>query len=235
MAAIDISTVIPRDLASRFRGGRVGMGYDVASSIQRKANPSALAMMEYDGLAYRVAFAVRWRTNDTRVNKAILRAAALAIPHHLRQGVSIDASNEALAAEAMRRFMTQYLSVHLVKGGETINYMGQAYKAKTLLGNLYVNLFADNLIALPPDDWIFSDHRQVVRNGSEFHADVAPDGVHADVFDACKLALWTFKSGSGPIQIEAVNTLSYEEDDEALWHTTPLEASLSGIDISSTF
>lgn len=235
MPTINIHDVIPRDLASRFRGGRVGIGYDVASSVNRKANPSALTMMEYDGLAYRAQFIVRWRTDDTRVNQAILRAAVRAIPRHLRQGLSIDASNETLAARDMARLLSPDIAVHLVKGGDTIEYEGQAYKAKTLLGNLYTNLFQDNLIALPPDDWIFADHRQVVRNGSEFFAEVAPDGCHADVFDACKHALWTFKVSSGPAQIEAVDVTSSDEDDEALWQMTPLEAELSGIDISSLF
>ena len=208
MATVDISTVIPRDLALRFRGGKVGIGYDVASSVERKANPSALAMMEYDGLAYRVAFVLRWRTDDTRVNHAILKSAVLAIPPDRRQGLSIDASNETLAARDIGRLLSPLITVHLVRGNDSIDYRGEKYKAKTLLGNLYTNLFTDNLISLPPCDWIFSDHRQVVKNGSEYNADVAPDGCHADVFDACKHALWTFRASSGPIQIAAVDTLS---------------------------
>lgn len=213
-----IVDLIPDNIAPLLSSARTGLGYDVASSIEGKANPSAIACIRSD-VSFSMPYLIRWRTKDTRVNHAILRRLIDMIPPGRRQGLSIDSSNEALAAEDVRREFASSLPVHLVKGGGTLNYQGQDYKAKTLMGNLYANLFEDGTIAIPPDQFVFDDHRQVQRNGSEFFAPVAPDGAHADCFDAGKHGLWTFKASAGPIKIEAVDTVGGGSGRRRPWET----------------
>lgn len=181
--------------------GHIGIGFDQATSEGKTSNPAAIAVFQHRPPLYVGRLVVRWKSADERVSREIIDLIIgdiTAAGRRVRR-TCIDASNEVFHAQAVRNDLRGRCPVELVKGGESIEWRGLKYNYKTLLGNLYVSAFEDNFITLPEAIWLHDDHRLVKNDRGSYTADVAPDGSHADTFDAGKLALWALEAGRGPV------------------------------------
>lgn len=186
--------------------GRVSIGLDIASTKNKKSNPSALAVMQKFGNVYNVPLELRWKTDDAKVFASILKHTIKAIPPDLRGKLVIDSSNEKLTAMSLKRGLSGLISCLLVAGNDVLSYKDETFQAKVLLGCLLCDQYEDRTIAIPNAPWLLDDHRLVNRDGASFTADVDSNGCHADNFDAEKLALWGLVGAGGKVEVSAVNT-----------------------------
>lgn len=202
------SCALPNDWVALISGGPISVGIDLASTTKKKSNPTAISVLERIGTEYVVRLAVRFKTEAELAIKLVLRQILTAIPSAQLVGLAVDASSEKLFARSLRQVFLGICPVLLIGGNDALVYGGEKRQAKSLLGELYVAAICDGIMALPPGIWVLNDHRSVYKEGGSFSAEVDAEGAHADLFDACKLALWAHLRGGGKVEILAVDTLS---------------------------
>lgn len=202
--------IFPRDWLDMFSRGnpRIGLGLDIATTAGGKSNPSAFVACQQVTYTHYFRFAARFKTDDPAVTRAIIDHLILGLGRiGLRpRRLSIDATNERYFAVDLRRLLAGRVPVELVVSSENTIYGGEKMSVKAYLGNLLINALEDGYAALPPDGWIKTDFRQVVRDRGTFTAEVLDDGGHADVFDGCKLALHAVTGKGGPAKADAAAT-----------------------------
>ncbi len=202
-----IREAIPPTWVNVLGEGRLGLGLDLASSTKDTSNPSALVVTEKQGGSFIERLVLRWKTANPAVTSAIVHMVvgdALRAGKRIRRGV-VDASNERLFAKGLKSSLLGKLPLELMMGGQTLKWQGQEYKAKVLLGLLYVRNFEENQIATPEAKWLGDDRGLVKRNGENFDAEIGDGGAHGDTFDAGKLANWALigAGGGGPVHAAA--------------------------------
>lgn len=205
-----IADAIPADwIHNLVDHSKLGAGLDVATTTNKKSNPSSLAIAEKVGLDFYVRLLVRWKTNDPAITEAIIRHVLeqLATRNRKLRTLCVDASNEKFFATALRKSLMGLVNVALVASGEATQYLGEPMNYKMYLGNLYVNTIVDDggHLVLPDEKWVSEDVRQVKRDKGTFTAEVDENGNHADAFDATKLALHAIIASGGPAEAAAVN------------------------------
>lgn len=203
---------IPPDWTRHIGVGRIGLGHDVATTDKKSSNPSSLTVTEeLSGMFYQ-RLIVRWKTPDPDIAitliESVFKALAVAHKNQLRR-FCIDASNERYHAQNLRKEFRKFCPVDLVVSGEALDFDGQRYNYKTLLGDLYVSAFEDGAITLPPGDFIVSDHRLVKKQSGGYVTEVDDGGNHGDTFDSGKLSYWSLVRGSGPVRAHAVAVGSF--------------------------
>lgn len=185
-------------------GDPVAIGIDVATTTNRKSNPSAIAAVQKVKNDYLARLVLRFKSGDPDITEALVLK-TLDLPHGLRaRRVMIDATSERFFALNLRKRLLGKAICELVIASESITYLGESMNKKTYLGNLFVNTIEDGSLALPPEDWLEKDIRQVMRDRGTFVAEVDDEGNHADGFDAIKLALMGLIGAStGPVEARA--------------------------------
>lgn len=184
--------------------GKIGIGYDVATTEKGKSNPSALALTQQIGLDYIVRALLRWKTDNPKIAERIILFFVTALPHGLRpRRLCIDATSERYFASNLKSDLAGKVPVELVISSESTEYLGEKMTMKSYLGNLLVNTIEDGQLSIPPEDWLKTDLRQVVRARGTFESEVAEDGGHADCFDAIKLSLHALISAGGTAEASA--------------------------------
>lgn len=182
---------------------RLGLGLDLATTTKKKSNPACLALTQQVGLMYFVRLLVRFKTEDPDVTRSII-STALDLPHSLKAGrLCVDATNERFFATDLRKDLAGKIMVDLVISSEATTYLGERMLFKSYLGNLLVNAMTDGYLAIPDEEWLKKDLRQVVTSRGTFDADVDAEGNHADAFDAIKLSLHALQQGSGRAEAHA--------------------------------
>lgn len=198
---------IPLEWTSYLGTGKLGIGHDIATTTKGTSNWSTLAVMEQLSPLYIIRLMVRWRTSASNDNIDILDAVISDIENSGRRAkrMCVDASSEKYHADRIKKHFSGRVPVELVSSGEAIDWKGERYNYKTLLGDLYSNAFEDNLVALPSGIWILEDHRLVGKDGGRYVTEVGKDGGHGDTFDGGKLSLWalTAKGGIEPGSVQA--------------------------------
>lgn len=208
-AALSIADVLPTAWADVFSAGhpRIGLGLDLGTTTHKKSNPSALAVVQQVAHTYFARLLVRWKTADPNVTRGILRAVLGGLPHGLRaRRLCIDATSERFFATDLRTEFAGLVPVELVIASESTTYGGESMSMKVYLGNLLINTIEDGYLALPPEGWVKTDFRQVVRDRGTFTAEVLEDGGHADVFGAVQNALHALVAKGGPTKAGAAGT-----------------------------
>lgn len=204
---MNVADAIPSEWADKLTGGPIGIGYDVATTTKGQSNPSALTVTERVSPLVVERLNLRWKTDDPDVAIAIIDrvldhiAAAQRRPRRL----AIDASNEKYFARRVQAHLAGRLPVELVVSGASVEWRGETFSYKVLLGNLYVESFVDNVIAIAPETWLKDDRRLVQRDRGSFVTPVGKDGGHGDTFDSGKLGLWALESGGGPVSASGVS------------------------------
>lgn len=203
------SSAVPPDWSLRCGGGMLTIGNDVATTDKKSSNPSAFTVMEKLSGIFWERLVVRFKSGDPAVTYAILESILAARPASEWRRLCIDASSEKYHAQNMRKRFQNRLAVDLVSNGEAIDFQGERYSYKTLLGDLYVSAFEDSIIALPPEVFILEDHRLVKKQSGGYVTEVDEGGNHGDTFDSGKLAYWGHILGSGKVSVAAVSVGNY--------------------------
>lgn len=192
------------------RGARkLGMGYDIATTTQKRSNPSSITLAQRVGLQYFARLVLRFKTADPAVARAIIDHLLLCLPEGMRvRALCIDASNERYFAVETRKYLAGRLPVRLIVSGETTNYLGETITNKALICGRCVETASDGYLALPPCDWIENDWRLVKIDKGLYYADVDESGAHGDTFDGTRLALHAIDDAGGPVSAEATSLLS---------------------------
>lgn len=180
-------------------GGIIGAGYDVATSDRDTANPSALAIRQQIGSRATEWLVLSWKTRDEKDSILILDTVVSDLNRAgLRpRRLAMDNSSERMHYSAVRTALRGKCPVVGVAGNDVLKWDGEEFKAKQLLGTLYVRDYDDGLISCPRADFLKSDRRLVQYFGGSFTADVDSKGRHADTFDAGKLAKWACIARTG--------------------------------------
>jgi hypothetical protein len=181
------------------------IGNDVATTDKKSSNPSAFTVMEKLSGIFWQRLVIRFKSADPAVTYAILESILAARPASEWRRLCIDASSEKYHAQTMRKRFQNRLAVDLISNAEAIDFQGERYSYKTLLGDLYVSAFEDGIIALPPDTFILDDHRLVKKQSGGYTTEVDEGGNHGDTFDSGKLAYWGHLNGSGKVRVQALS------------------------------
>ena len=192
-------------LAGLVTGGRVGIGFDVASTTGETSNPSSITVMEELGGERFARLILVFKSKSRELMADRLHDIATVIRNRPSGGparrLCIDASNERLAAEETATDLRPFVPVELVLGGASIHPPGytEPTNYKTYLGDLYSAAVNENTIALPPDPYIKADHRMPMKDQGKYVCTPDADGRHGDTFDSSKLALYALQSSQGAL------------------------------------
>lgn len=185
------TNVVPSDWTLHLKGGLLGIGYDVATTINKTSNPSSITVTEAYGGKFWERLIVRFKTEDPEAPMQILDSILGAADPRKLLSLCIDSSNEKFHARNVRTRMRKYCPVLLIASGEKVKWEGSDFTFKTLLGQLYVSNFEDGRIGLPDGEWIVKDHRLVKNHAGSYATDLDDSGNHGDTFDSGKLSLWS--------------------------------------------
>ncbi len=184
--------------------GRVGLGWDLATTTSETSNPSALVVMEEHGVEYVARVALVWKTADPDVAVERVRRVVEVIREREEGGparrLCVDATNERYFAQRVRKELQ--LAVELVIGSETIEVPGEqeAITMKQYLGGQLVAELDDNHLWLPAERYLREDWRLVRKEKGQFVCQPDGEGRHGDTFDGAKLALWGLRSTAGALE-----------------------------------
>ncbi len=212
--ALDLGTVAPENeeialqrivsqVLNVANQGIWGAGYDIATTTNKKSNPSSLTLSQARGPERWARFIVRWKSANPDFSEAVLKRslAALKQAGARIQALNIDASNERYYATQLKSRITD-CPVNLIVSGEVVETGDPTQpemRQKERLGNLLVNTANARLLACPDVEWIKTDWLLVKKEKGLFVTEVDPAGNHGDTFDSTKHSLDALES-SGEIE-----------------------------------
>lgn len=179
--------------------GDWGLGYDIATTTNKKSNPSSITLTQRRGQERWARLIVRWKTANPALSENIILGVieAVKICFGTLTGVGIDASNERYFATRLKSLINS-VPVHLIVSGEMVETgdpSAPLSRQKERLGNMLVNAGNDRLLALPPDGWIKTDFMLTKKEKGLFVGELDPAGNHSDTFDSTKLSLLPLEAG----------------------------------------
>lgn len=190
-----------------FRGllknGRVGLGFDVATTTGEVSNPSSITVIEEIGGEYFARLIIVFKSKVRAVMVERLEAIIKAVRARPQGGparrLCIDASNERLAAEETKDDLQSLIPVELIIAGSSIQPPGyqEPTNYKTYQGDLYATTVNENRMSFPSDPYIKSDQRMVMKDQGRYVCTPDGDGKHGDTFDSGKHALYALITGGG--------------------------------------
>lgn len=180
-------------LSAHLGAGAVGLGVDWATTEKESSNPTAVTVMEREGVEKRAVLTLVWKTRDPDL--AIERLRRLVQTIHARpsggsaRGLCQDATSEKYHCANVRKELGGLLPVRDIVASETIELPGkEPMTLKAYLGNQWVAEIEDNHAILAPERYIKEDFRLVKRDRGTFVTEISPSGQHGDTFDSHKLA-----------------------------------------------
>jgi len=211
---------IPRGWLDLLTFGSVGVGMDIATTDGPTSNPASITVTQDEGGTLFERLVLSWKTRDEAVATAMMLTVLMdlaSLKGITIKGVSFDASNEVFFVQRLVKVCRAALAqvgrstkFHMVKGGENLTFQGQTLRAKEMLGNLYVNAYADGQLASPEAPFVKEDRRLVQKSKGLFVTLTGKGGKHGDTFDSGKHARWALLS-SGPAAAAAVPITSANE------------------------
>jgi hypothetical protein len=212
----DLDTAVAH-LHGHLGSGKVGIGFDIATTEKGVSNPTAVSVVERVGAEYIVPLVVTWKTADPEVAEERIRRIIAAVAARKEggraRGLAIDATNERYFASRLRSSLRSQLPCRLVVGSETIERAGyEPMTMKQFLGAILVGELDDNHLTLPPERYIRDDWRLVKKERGMFVCEPDVDGKHGDTFDSTKLAIHCIASGGGVLEAEAIAVGSQPPD-----------------------
>lgn len=199
---------LPPGWEHTFGTGKIGIGYDTATTEKEKSNPSSIVVTEQVGNIMTARLVWRWKTANPAVaierTENVVRRLIAAGKRPRR--LCIDGSNERYFATTVATRLRALIQVEVVVGSETVEHKGEKLSMKDYLGNLAANTIEDGNAALPPDKWVETDFRLVKKKKGHFDNDLDSSGNHGDTFDGFKLSLkGLVGQGSGPAVASAIS------------------------------
>jgi hypothetical protein len=190
--------------------GKVGIGFDVATTTHDISNPSSVTITEQAGIERYARLICVWKEKKPQVARERLRELIRVVEHRPEGGrarrLCIDASNERYFAEETADIFRALIPVELVTAGVSVQPPGyrEATNYKTWLGDTYSTAVNENHYSLPADEYIKRDQRAVWKNAGRYECTPEPDGKHGDTFDSSKLAEHALNEWGEPGHIKPV-------------------------------
>lgn len=204
---IHVADILPSGWLDAFsrEHRQIGIGLDPATTTKAKSNPSAIVVAQRVNLMHFARLVLRFKTDDPDVTTFLLMAIVSALRS---RGLSVRrlcilATNERFFAVSVRKKMVGKCPVELVIESEKTTYLGEEMLMKAYLGNLFVNTIDDGYLALPPEEFVKTDLRLVVRDRGTFDCDLGEDGGHGDIFAAGGAAIHGITAKGGPPEAHA--------------------------------
>lgn len=197
-------------LKGLLKNGRVGLGFDVASTTGETSNPSSITVTEQMGTDRFQRLVLVFKSKKRQVMTERLTGILRTIEQRPEGGrarrLCIDASNERLAAEETSDDLKALVQVELIINSISLQPPGyeEPVNYKTYLGDLYSASVNENRTALPPDPYIKADHRLTMKDQGRYVCVPDADGRHGDTFDSGKLAEYALTLRAGPTFARAV-------------------------------
>jgi hypothetical protein len=199
-----------RWLTTKLGPGRVGLGWDLATTTKQKSNPSSFAVVEERGVERIARAIINWKTADPdialeRAEKIIRAVEARAVGGAARR-LCEDATNERYFAQTVKKTLGRLVQVELVVASETIERPGQPepITMKQYTGGLLVGEIDDNHMLLPPERYVREDFRLVKKEKGDFVCEPDENGRHGDTFDAVKLANYALIGKTQPLEFDPI-------------------------------
>ena len=190
---------------------QIALGVDLATTTNKKSNPTSIALLQRVGLMKFVRVLLRFKTADGEITRIILRLILDGLKSRglAARRLCIDATNERLFAVDLRREFAGKVPVELIIASEKTEYGGEEMLWKAYLGNLLVDEIEDGYLPLPGGKWVQTDLRQPVKDRGTFVCEVSEDGGHGDCFDAIKNGLHGLIAKGGPVDAVPMRVGSY--------------------------
>lgn len=195
--------------------GRVGLGYDVATTVKGISNPSSLTVTEERGVEKFQRLVFLWKERDPAVATERVRRVCETVRCRPAGGparrLCIDATSEKYFARALAASLIGIVPCELVVASESADAAGydKPPNYKTWLGDLYSTEVNDSHYYMPPEAYIQEDHRLVTKDRGTYQCEPQANGKHGDTFDSGKLAQHALSAG-GPAEAEASPTGTYQ-------------------------
>lgn len=192
--------------------GKVGIGFDVASTTGETSNPSSITVTEQNGLERWQRLVLVFKSKKRQMMSDVLKRIVQVVRERPQGGparrLCIDASNERLAAEETRDDLRSAIPVELVLGAGSVQPPGytEPTNYKTYLGDIYSAAINDNAYALPAAEYVKADHRLTMKDAGRYVCVPDADGRHGDTFDSGKQAEYALQTG-GPFVATRVERL----------------------------
>lgn len=178
---------------------RIAIGLDPATTTKKTSNPSAIVVTQEVNLTKFMRLVLRLKTDDPDVITTLLRQICVGLRG---RGLSVRrlvilATNERFFAVTVRKKFAALAPTELLIESEKIAYGGEEMLVKAYVGSLFVNAIDDGYLALPPQEFVKTDLRLVVRDRGTFDAELGKDGGHGDVFAAGGASLHGLRGKGG--------------------------------------
>ena len=178
------------------KGGRVGIGFDIATTSGETSNPSSITVTEQLGVERLQRLVILWKEKKPQIVRERLKDIIRLVRQRPAGGPAVrlclDASTERYFAEETRDELAALIPVQLVINGAAVEPLPAGYvdriNYKTWLGDVYSAAINDGRYACPSAEYFKQDHRLTVKSGGNYACDPQPDGKHGDTFDSGKLA-----------------------------------------------
>jgi len=199
---------LPDGWADKMSDAPWAIGYDPATTENKKSNPSSIVVTQETGpREYAERFVFRFKTADDRKAKDFIRAiieTGTEKAGRPPKGLAIDGTSEKYFARQVKSEFSRHCPVHVLVSSNTIVYQGDMLTMKAFLGQEYVNAYDGNSIAIPPNKWVKEDRRLVKKAKGSFDNNVDASGNHGDTFDGGKNAFYVLRRKGGPSNAKAV-------------------------------
>lgn len=171
---------------------KVGLGFDVATTVKGISNPSVLSLVEEHGPEWLVRARLVWKTKDPAIANERLDGVIDLVarrPGGRAIALAQDATNEKYYAEDNRKRLRRKLPVILVVASESVDKPGldKPTNWKEYSGDRLVEKLDDNNLTLPGDTYTREDYRLVMKDRGKFVCEPNERGMHGDTFDGDKL------------------------------------------------
>ena len=196
MAKNDITTSrIPDDAAERWAVVRAVIAGDQAMRASKslpylnKADTSDENRARNEAYIERAVFV--WKTDDPDLAEERLTRIVRAINNRPKGGrvrrLCQDATNEKYFCKRIKKALGALVPVENLVSSETREMPnGEKITMKQLLGSQYVAVLNDNQLTLPPERYLYEDHRLPKKEKGTFVCEADDKGRHGDTFDSGK-------------------------------------------------
>ena len=186
-----------------FVRGTVTLGFDQATTTNKKSNPSALAILNDAGDELEIPLVLWWKTANPNVStRRVVGIVKALLAMGIRvKSLGIDATNERFYARLLKEALGALCDVQLIGSSESIETPEGKISYKSLMGNDLANAIESGKAVLPFSTYLYKDFMRVVKDRGSFDATVGPNGEHGDTFDAVKIAYHVARSGGGPVEM----------------------------------
>jgi hypothetical protein len=204
-----------RQMSAVMRGGRVGIGFDIATTTSETSNPSSVTVTELLGVERFSRGIFVWKEKKPQIVRERLKQIVAAVKDRPQGGparrMCIDASNERYFAEETADELSPFIPVELVVASTSVQPPGysEATNFKTWLGDMYSTEVNENHYALPSAEYIKTDQRLTVKDKGRYDCVPNMAGMHGDTFDSGKQAEYALTSKAAPFDFEPMGRDEY--------------------------